>query len=77
MTAQLIPIDAEPPGKGIVELLEEALAKARAGELSSAAVVMIYRDGAQGHLWSFAPSIGLLAGAVNRLSYKLNQELDG
>ncbi len=65
-------LDAEPPGIGIIELLQELTAQAKAGELSSIAVAIVFRDGSADQRWSFAPSgaaqIGSAAMLVHRLS---------
>lgn len=64
-------IDAEPLGDDVIATLEEALAKAKAGDLSSVGLVVVYRDGTTGRAWSKAPSVTLLAGAAARLQYAL------
>ena len=69
-------IPAEPVGTDIIERLEEALSKARAGEVSSVAIALVYRDGCIEGSWSAPPSHGLLLGSVNRLAYRINQVLD-
>lgn len=69
-------IEAEAVSPDLVETLEEALAKAKAGELSSVALAVVYRDGCINWAWSTPPSFGLLLGAVNRLAHKLNVSKD-
>lgn len=69
-------IDAEPVGEGIVETLEDWLERAKAGEVSSVAIAIVNRDGSASTEWSDAPSQVLLIGAVSRLQWRLNQELD-
>jgi hypothetical protein len=64
-------INAEPLGRDIIAKLEDALAKARAGELSSIGLAVVYRDGSTGTGWSDAPSIGLLIAATTRLQHRL------
>lgn len=64
-------IDAEPIGADVVSKLEQALERAKAGELSSVAVTVVYRDGACGYSWSSAPSISCLVGAVTRMQHAL------
>ena len=74
MSAKLHVLDAEPQGEGIVKMLEEALERAYAGEISSAAIVN--RDGTTQQMWSFLPSFGLMIGSAMRLVHKLNLEMD-
>lgn len=74
--ASLISIDAEPAGGDVVERIEEVLAMARAGELSSIAMALVYRDGSIGHCRSRAPSRGLMLGALSRCMHKLNEAMD-
>lgn len=74
--AQLTAIDAEPLGGEIIERLEEALEKARAGELSSVAVCVVYRDGSTGNSWSTAPSLALLIASAARLQHRLHLAAD-
>jgi hypothetical protein len=64
-------LDAEPVGADTVAKLEEALEKARAGQLSSVALAVVYRDGTSGRAWSSAPSLSCLIGAVVRLEHAL------
>jgi hypothetical protein len=69
-------ISAEPLGVDIIEVLRRALEKAEAGELSSVAIAMVYRDGCTGASWSSAPSLALLLGSVARLSHILARKMD-
>lgn len=71
MTAELRKIDAEPLGTQVVERLEETMAAAKRGELSSVAIAVVYRDGSTGTCWSEAPSIGLLIASTTRLQHRL------
>lgn len=74
--AKVIPlttIDAEPLGANVISTLEETLAMARQGKLSSVGVVVVYRDGSTGTGWSSAPSMGLLIAATVRLQHRLIQ----
>jgi hypothetical protein len=52
-----------------VAKLEEVLAKAKAGEISSCAIAVVYRDGSSGRSWSKAHSITALQGSIALLSY--------
>jgi glycogen debranching enzyme len=76
MRSDLHIITAEPRGEDVVELLEEALAQAKAGEFSSIAFAGVYRNGCTQQAWSSAPSVSLLLGSVSRLEYRLNQFID-
>lgn len=68
----------EPEGNGIIECLEDALALAKAGKLSSIAVATVDREGVCGCSWSYAPSFGTLLGSIASLQYKITREwLDG
>jgi hypothetical protein len=69
--ATLIPIDAEAPGENIIELLEESLADAKAGKLSSIAIACVWRDGCTSHAFSKPPNAALLLGSVTRLEHKI------
>jgi hypothetical protein len=72
--ASLKVLDAEPVGADAVEKLEDALTKAKAGELSSVAIAVVYRDGTSGRAWSAAPSLSCLIGAVARLQSALIED---
>ena len=65
-------IQPEGVSPDLVERIEEVLAKARAGELSSVALAYVYRDGAIGRSWSTPPCFGALLGAVTRLAHRMN-----
>ena len=45
-------LDAEPLGTDTIAKLGEALEKAKAGQLSSVAIAVVYRDGTCGRSWS-------------------------
>lgn len=74
--ADLRAIDAEPLAANIIEVLEEALNRARAGKLSSVGLALVYRDGTIGAMWSDLPSRPAMLGSVSRLAHKLNIEAD-
>jgi len=74
--AELHAITAEPAGEEVVAVLERALEQARAGEISSVGLAVVYRDGSTQQAWSSPPSIGTLIGSTARLVYRLNQALD-
>lgn len=69
-------IEAEDQAADIVETLEAALANALTGELSAVAIAFVYRDGSIGHRRSALPSFPAMMGALSRLIYKLNLDLD-
>lgn len=69
-------LEPESPAANVIETLEEALAAARAGELSSVAIALVYRDGSAGALWSDLPSRVAALGSVSRLAHKINLEAD-
>jgi hypothetical protein len=60
-------LDAEPCDT--VKKLEEALEKAKAGQLSSVAIAVVYRDGTCGRSWSTAPNLSCIIGSIARLQY--------
>jgi hypothetical protein len=64
MTADLVPIDAEPEGEDVAAKLEEVLTAAREGKISSVAIAVVYRDGSSGRSWSKAHSITTLIGSI-------------
>lgn len=69
-------LESEPPAANVIEPLEEALAEARDGRLSSVALAVVYRDGACGASWSELPSHAAMLGAVSRLAHRINLEAD-
>jgi len=69
-------LHSEPEGDGILDLLEELTAEAKAGKLSSLGVVIVHRDGGTESRWSRPPSHGLLLGAATRLVHRLNLRMD-
>lgn len=77
LPADLRVIDAEPAGANTVAMLEDALEAARNGQLSSAAIAVVYRDGTTGRAWSEAPSFSCLLGAVARLQMALLVDAEG
>lgn len=74
---KLTVLDAEPPGTGILELLSELGKLAKANQLSSVAVAVVYRDGSADQLWSHACSSAALIGACAVLTQRLiGEELE-
>lgn len=69
-------IEAEPLGENVIERLKEALEKAEAGEVSSIAIALVYRDGSSGRSWSNAPGLSALIGATARLEAALIRDAD-
>jgi hypothetical protein len=75
--AELEIIHAEPTGDPeIIKRLDDVRAQVDKGEISSLAIVTVYRDGSVGSSWSKAPSFPLLMGGAQRLVHKLNVMLD-
>lgn len=74
--AELKVLDAEPIGEDVIAKLEEALAEAREGRLSSVAIATVERDGTTNRSWSTAPSMSLLIGSVARLQAALIRRAD-
>lgn len=64
MTADIVPLESEPRGEDVVAKLEEVLAEAREGKISSVAIAVVYRDGSSGRAWSTAPSLTALTGSI-------------
>jgi hypothetical protein len=54
-----------------VKLLEDALEKARNGELAGVALALVYRTGETDHAHSRCAALATLIGAVARLHNKL------
>lgn len=78
MSAELRVLTSEPPGEGIVALLEELLERARSGDFSAVAFAYVDRDGASGSGWTHAYSFAALTGAVAILLARLTRRaLDG
>lgn len=71
MSADLVPLPCEPADDTVIERLEEVLAKARDGKVSSVAIAVVYRDGSTGDCWSKIPSRATLIGAVGVLHARL------
>ena len=69
-------LEAEPIGEDVVAKLEEALTKAKAGEISSVAIAIVHRDGSTNYSWSKAPSMSLLIGCTARLQAGLIRRLE-
>lgn len=64
-------LTAEPLGASVIERLNEAMERAKRGEISSIAIALVNRDGSSESCWSDVPSYGLLIGAVARMQYRL------
>ena len=73
--ADLHVIEAEPPGEDVLAKLRETLAEAEAGNLSSVAIAVVYRDGSTGSAWSSPPSAGLQLGSVTALQARLAKRI--
>lgn len=73
---ELRAIDAESPGKDVIDKIGQVLAIANETRLSSVAIVIVHPDGTPQFFWSDAPSKGLLIGNVARLEAAMIRELD-
>ncbi len=71
VSAELIPIDCEPLGQDIDELLNYLRDLHAAGEISSLATVIVFRDGSTSNGYSFIHSRSTMIGGLERLKYKL------
>lgn len=72
MTAEVEVLDSEPPNtEDVIAKLEEALAEAREGKISSVAIATVYRDGSSGRSWSKRHSQTAMIGSVDLLRYAL------
>lgn len=69
-------LEPEPASANVIATLEDALADAREGRISSVAIAVVYRDGVAGASWSDLPSRTAMLGAVSRLTHKINLEAD-
>jgi hypothetical protein len=69
--SELRVIHSEPViAEGMIDILEEALVRAKSGELSSLAICYATRDGMTGRGWSQTPNMALMAGAIAVLQAK-------
>lgn len=57
----------------VVERLEDVLAMAKEGKLSSVAIAYVYRDGSSGAVYSRIPSLPALIGSVSILTARLQK----
>jgi hypothetical protein len=69
--AELHALSAEPLGIGLIEVLEEALAQARAGQLSAVAIAKVDRGGAVSGTHSKLPSRPVMLGALAFLTHDI------
>lgn len=69
-------LEPEPASANVISTLEEVLAEALDGRVSSVAIAVVYRDGVAGSSWSDLPSRAAMLGAVSRLGHKINLEAD-
>jgi hypothetical protein len=76
MTAKLVTIDAIDHASDVVDVLERALLKAHAGEFSSIAIGLVYRDGSISHMRSAAPSFPCQIAALHRCAHRMQLDLD-
>lgn len=64
---------SETIADGAVEILEYALKRAKAGELSSVSIAWTTREGNFGNDWTGGPHFAAQLGSVARLFFELNQ----
>jgi len=64
MATELRVIPSAPEGESVVDLLENTLERARAGEFSCLAVVYVDREGCSGSGWSRVTVLSSLIGAL-------------
>ena len=73
--AELRVLETRPDAarRGVVELLEETLARAVAGEIQSVAIAFVEPSGTVKRSWSDTDNIGSLFGVVGWLHHSLLQ----
>jgi hypothetical protein len=76
MSADLHLIPSQDAAEDIYERLQEVFDEAKAGKLSSVAIVMVHKDGHSNWCWSHAPSVSLLLGAMERMKAALIRSTD-
>jgi hypothetical protein len=72
----LVSIDSQTIAPDLIEQVDELRRQIMAGEVSSFAAAIVYKDGCSGSIRTKAPSSGLLIGSLTRVIYRLNKELD-
>lgn len=60
----------------VVERLEVALDKAKAGKISAIAIAIVTEDGAANCSWSETDSVGILLGSIVRMQHRLCLSID-
>jgi len=68
-------ITSAPPCENIADVMDELLEMMQAGGVSSLAIAMVDRDGCANTIYSHAPSLSTLIGAVSVLQHRLCQAL--
>ena len=66
----------QPVTQEVVEFLEGALEKAKAGEYSAVALATVGRDGSMGNGWSTMHSFALMTGSCARLLHRIHLAAD-
>lgn len=69
--ADLEVIEPEGVSPDLVETIERVLEKAKAGELSSVGIAVVFRDGSTDTTWSKPPTFATLLGAVNIMAWRM------
>lgn len=62
--------------ESVIARLEEALERAREGEIVALAIATIEKDGSTGCSWSETDDFGRLLGSIARLQYRINVNQD-
>lgn len=74
--AEVRELIVEQPGEDVIATLENALAMARNGELSSIGLAYVFRNGRGGQAWSSIPNVSLMIGSAARLLHHMNRVAD-
>lgn len=69
-------ISPEPRDASVIDTLEDVLAEARKGEISSVSLAIVYRNGETGTAWSALPRQSVMLGAVGRLQFAIARQLE-
>ena len=69
-------IPSQPPGKDVVEKLEDVLERARLGEFSAVCIVTIDREGRTASARSSLPNISTMVGGLLRAANRIMDDSD-
>jgi hypothetical protein len=78
VSADIVEIKTRPAAvkASVIEHLEAALEKARAGDIVTVGIATVHLDGSIGCSWSETDDFGRLVGSVGRLQYRINANQD-